>query len=574
MSGSTGSYFPRWQLAALIGAPIALGIGYLYYRQMSSAKPSAGGGSGLDKKKIDSLDKAVSIDKDDQPMSEKFELTGLEKAQKHKSDGNKLFHKGEYDKAIDAYDLAINECPKENNIDLATFYQNRAAAFEQLGQWRNVIEDCSKAFELNTKYIKALQRRAKAYEKLDKYEESLEDITAVCILQRFSNSASLVHADRVLRAVGQKNAKELMKNRKPVQPSKHFVKNYFSSFINDPIVNMSVSSENPTGFVKAKLAFDHQDYENIVANCTKEIEAAEANSEYKQHALLLRATFYILTGQLKEAEEDLERLLAGNLDKKLHVNALIKMSSLYMQTDRAMQCFVSFTKAEEVDPNNADLYHHRGQVYTLLDQLDNALKDFRRAVELSPDHGITYVHKCYAEYRMAVTEQNQFKLNSVMEEFSAAIDKFPDCVECYSITAQILSDQSRFGPADEFFAKASKIDPQNATILVHRGLLQLQWNANIDEALRLINQAIKIDDKCEFAYETLGTIEVQRGRLDAAVDLFDKAMALAKSEVELTHLSSLKDAAVAQLNVAKKFGIDIQSMAALGRTASDAFMPA
>lgn len=245
-----------------------------------------------------------------------------------------------------------------------------------------------------------------------------------------------------------------------------------------------------------------------------------------------------------------------------------------MQTDRAMQCFVMFTKAAEVDPNNSDLYHHRGQVYTLMDQLDSALKDFRRAVELNPDHGITFIHKCYAEYRMAVMEQNQFKLNSVMEEFSAAIDRFPECVECYSIMAQILSDQGRYGPADEFFAKACKIDPQNATIYVHRGLLQLQWNANMDEALKLINQAIKVDDKCEFAYETLGTIEVQRGRLESAVQLFDKAMALAKSEVELTHLCSLKDAAVAQMNVAKKFGIDIQAMAALARSGSDAFLPA
>lgn len=243
-----------------------------------------------------------------------------------------------------------------------------------------------------------------------------------------------------------------------------------------------------------------------------------------------------------------------------------------MQTDRASQCFQSFAKAEEVDPNNSDLYHHRGQVYTLLDQLDSATKDFDRAVTLSPDHGITLVHKCYAEYRMAVQEQNNFKLNEVMEQFSAAIDRYPDCVECYSIMAQILSDQGRFGPADEFFVKASKIDPQNATIYVHRGLLQLQSSANMDEALKLINEAIKIDDKCEFAYETLGTIEVQRGRLDTAVELFDKAIALAKSEVELTHLCSLKDAAVAQMNVAKKFGIDIQSMAAMARSGSDAFM--
>lgn len=318
MSGSTGSYIPRnWQIAALIGAPVALGLGYLYYRHSSSVSPRS---AEFDKKKMEDINKSISIDKDDQPEVQKAEITPLERAQKHKAEGNDFFRQGQYDKAIAAYDRAIAECPKKDNIDLATFYQNRAAAYEHLGKWKDVIDDCTKAFELNNKYIKALQRRAKAFEKLENYEESLEDITAVCILQRFSNSASLVHADRVLRLVGHKNAKSLLQNRKPVQPSKHFVKNYFASFLNDPIVNVSVSGEAVlTGFIKAKMAFDKQEYDNIIDYCTEDIDAP-VPSEYMHHALLLRGTFYVLTGKLVEAEADLDKLVNANIDKKLMVS--------------------------------------------------------------------------------------------------------------------------------------------------------------------------------------------------------------------------------------------------------------
>jgi import receptor subunit TOM70 len=42
------------------------------------------------------------------------------------------------------------------------------------------------------------------------------------------------------------------------------------------------------------------------------------------------------------------------------------------------------------------------------------------------------------------------------------------------------------------------------------GLLQLQWNGDVPKAIDMIRQALKMDDKCEFGYETLGTIEVQR----------------------------------------------------------------
>jgi import receptor subunit TOM70 len=42
------------------------------------------------------------------------------------------------------------------------------------------------------------------------------------------------------------------------------------------------------------------------------------------------------------------------------------------------------------------------------------------------------------------------------------------------------------------------------------GLLQLQRNGDVSKAIDMINQALKMDDKCEFGYEALGTIEVQR----------------------------------------------------------------
>jgi mitochondrial import receptor subunit TOM70 len=33
----------------------------------------------------------------------------------------------------------------------------------------------------------------------------------------------------------------------------------------------------------------------------------------------------------------------------------------------------------------------------------------------------------------------------------------------------------------------------------------------MNSAFKMLEKAIEVDDKCEFAYETLGTVEVQRG---------------------------------------------------------------
>lgn len=91
------------------------------------------------------------------------------------------------------------------------------------------------------------------------------------------------------------------------------------------------------------------------------------------------------------------------------------------------------------------------------------------------------------------------------------------------------------------------------------GLLQLQWEGDVILATKLIEEAIKLDPKCEFAYETLGTIEVQRGNLKRAIDLFDIAIPMSKTEAEISHLFSLKDAALAQVKVAEKLGVTLPS---------------
>ena len=73
-------------------------------------------------------------------------------------------------------------CPRDKPLDLATFHQNRAAAYDQMEETDKVIieysiveqkiliivqvlSDCDTAINLNNKYVKALDRRAKTLRK-------------------------------------------------------------------------------------------------------------------------------------------------------------------------------------------------------------------------------------------------------------------------------------------------------------------------------------------------------------------------------------------------------------------------
>lgn len=243
-NSGVGSPFPRWQIALAVGATGAVGLGLWYLRSQSQKSK---------KTPLEGSKRPVSVEEKEEATVEKdpTQLTPLEQAQWYKSEGNVHFKKGRYDEAIAMYNKAIAACPEEFKTDLATFYQNRAAAYEQLKKWSAVISDCTKALEYNKKYEKALYRRAKAYETFKDWQNCLDDITAVCLLQNFTSQNALLMADRVLKEVGRYHAAEAIKNRKPILPSKQFIKTYFLSFSEDVAHKKLVTVGQPLGVESA-----------------------------------------------------------------------------------------------------------------------------------------------------------------------------------------------------------------------------------------------------------------------------------------------------------------------------------
>lgn len=96
-------------------------------------------------------------------------------AEELKNQGNNHFKSSNYDKAIETYTQGIQTCPLAFDNDRAILYANRAAAKSKCDKKTSAIDDCTKAIELNPKYLKAMLRRAQLYEQDDKLDEALED---------------------------------------------------------------------------------------------------------------------------------------------------------------------------------------------------------------------------------------------------------------------------------------------------------------------------------------------------------------------------------------------------------------
>lgn len=228
----------------------------------------------------------------------------------------------------------------------------------------------------------------------------------------FCGGCIIQYNEWFLYNAGRRDAKETFTNRQIVFPSANFIKTYFASYSNDPISTTNLNDVAPENdFVQAKEALDTEKYEEIIPACTKEIESEDSDAKYKIEAKLLRGTMYLLVGSLKEAVKDFDDIInEPEVSTAIKVNALIKRASLNVQSEQHQKGFEDFNAAEQMDSQNADVYHQRGQVYILLEKLDEALIDFQKAVELAPEMCSAHVQKCYSDYRHACMIQNQVQI--------------------------------------------------------------------------------------------------------------------------------------------------------------------
>ncbi|CAF2975576.1 unnamed protein product [Rotaria sp. Silwood2] len=237
-TNTLGKRLVKWGL--IIGVPTAVCVAaYLVYRQQQEqAKKSATRRSPLPTP-------LTKVNEDSTTTSENRLKNRLTVAMDLKNEGNLKYREQKYNEAIEAYTKAIELCPAESMEELSQFYQNRAATWELLKDHEKVIEDCSKAIELNPKYIKCIQRRARAAETVGNFELALEDYSTVCFIDSYQ-PAYIMAADKVLTDL----AKRYMETLPPstAELSKDYVRTSLNEFENKNknkifFVSFSTSSE-------------------------------------------------------------------------------------------------------------------------------------------------------------------------------------------------------------------------------------------------------------------------------------------------------------------------------------------
>ncbi|KAK6359060.1 TOM (translocase of outer membrane) complex component [Orbilia brochopaga] len=470
-------------------------------------------------------------------------------AGKLKDAGNKAYNSKNYNDAIALYTKAILCKPDP------IYYSNRAACYNAQSNWAAVIEDTTAAITLNPEYVKAINRRANAYEQTEEYSKALLDYTASCILEQFKNDNAALSVERLLKIVAETKGKKMLEGKPKRLPSPTFVTNYLQSFREKPTPEglEDATDENTGDYYLNKGLRDiqlktAQSYEDAANSFEKALELG-VSDKYLAFAYNMRGTFRYLKGDSAEALGDITKSI--EIDPSM-TQSYIKRASIALENSEKEAAVQDFATAITFNAEDPDIYYHRAQLHFISFEYPEAARDYQKSIDLDRDF-------IYSHIQLGVTQYKQGSIASSMATFRRCQKNFENSPDVFNYYGELLLDQSKFEEAIEKFDKAidleKKMKPMGMNVLplINKALAIFQWKQNYEEAEKLCQTALILDPDCDIAIATIAQLLLQQGKVAEALEYFEKAADLSRTEPEIINALSYAEATRTQLEVQERY---------------------
>jgi tetratricopeptide (TPR) repeat protein len=174
-----------------------------------------------------------------------------------------------------------------------------------------------------------------------------------------------------------------------------------------------------------------------------------------------------------------------------------------------------------IKPDHALFHLNRGELKRVKGDLDGALNDYNRTIELKPDSFIAFNNR-------GLVKRAKGDLDGALEDFNKAIELKPDLGSAYSNRALVKKSKGDLIGAEADSEKALELKPESAETCHQRGekrLTQQDW----DGALGHFNRAIELNPNYAEAYGSRGVVKWNKKDLDGALADLNKAIKLIPS---------------------------------------------
>ena len=171
---------------------------------------------------------------------------------------------------------------------------------------------------------------------------------------------------------------------------------------------------------------------------------------------------------------------------------------------------VLFTKTAAQEPNNPRAHFNLGDVARANGDLEGAVREYKRAIELKPDYS-TAMTNLSGVYLM------QGRVDDALQLLMQAAVIMPDNATIVSNLGILFLEKRDFAKASAQFEQALRINPNEYSAQLGMGFLKLGQN-NPDEARTYFQLAVKGGVQFNIAYFQLAVIENNAGNRAQAQD--------------------------------------------------------
>lgn len=491
----------------------------------------------------------------------------------------KKYKDGEYDGAVQLYSVAISKCEQQQPLDvrnLKVMYSNRAAAYEKLLDYDNVVKDCTKALQLDKRHPKSYLRRAKARASTGDLGGSLVDYVCVLVISEekqervdedLAQEISRIHSEITAKEI--KDAQQNKQNPMRYLPDQFFVTSYFSSFHPSDDENGIVAEKSskeytielesiPAGsdtchqrgllLTKRGLALKKEkDYDMAAKDLEAACKLVRSEDEAYYTAQIENGTYHHLRGEFEYARKAFEEALAV---KPHSIFAKIRMGGLCFDQKDLEKALKWFDEAISEKSECSTAYFHRGQLHSIdlspdgtsnESSMTAALNDLEKCISIAPDFSMAYI-------QLGVTHARNGNFQGAVDYLTTAARITPEVPEIYNYLGetymqmlQVPGSSVDLSIVEEMFDKAIELDPSYPMAYINQGNLLVQKGTEYGrQALALFEKAVEMCPRSKFAHCHLAQVYMAMQEYSRAIEQIDKAVAFAFSKDELNELFAIR----------------------------------
>jgi len=402
----------------------------------------------------------------------------------------------------------------------------------QLGRHREAIADFSQAVDHQPGFTSAYGWRAKAWQALGQPEQALEDLTTA-LRQDPGLHSLLIQRGQVLKDLGR--PEDALRDYERLIALEPESRNVFRPRA-DALLALGRYEEalldygralasNPrntralTGQAAARAGLGR--YAEAVADYDRALELGTFEGDAREAVLRLRA----------RAES---RRAQGNRTPREVADGLIETGIEHGRSERYAEAIATFSEAIEVDPDHAVSYVNRALAFASVGRLAQAVDDYDRALALAPD--ATRV----SELR-AWQDEVRVKLEESLEQAPPA-----DRERAKALVAEGLNllNAGRHREAQDLFARATRLDPRNHQSHMGQGMC-FALDEQHEATLEPLSRANYLNGRSQLATLTaLGNARMALGRYAEAVRAFDAALQAGGAPTQIDTVRELRKTAL------------------------------